>query len=185
VKDAFEVVFVCTGNRFRSPIAAAVFASETAGKPVHVYSLGTLDLEGEPAFPEALRACSSFGLDLSSHRSRGLGGRSLRDADLVVGFERAHVARAVVDAGAPPEKSFLLDELVEGLEASEQPPVGNELARARAIVALAEGRVPEKRTSLGISDPVGGSDDEYERTAIRVRDLASKLGTLLFGGNPR
>jgi hypothetical protein len=44
VSDAsFEVVFVCTGNRFRSPLAAALFGRATAGLPVSVSSRGTLD----------------------------------------------------------------------------------------------------------------------------------------------
>jgi protein-tyrosine-phosphatase len=44
--DVFRVAFVCTGNRFRSPLAAALFRSAAEGLPVEVASAGTLDLGG-------------------------------------------------------------------------------------------------------------------------------------------
>ena len=49
-----DVVFLCTGNRFRSPLAAALFAEATAGLPVHVRSAGTLNVGSPPVFPETL-----------------------------------------------------------------------------------------------------------------------------------
>ena len=39
--DELQVVFVCTGNRFRSPLAAALFREATSGLPVDVRSMGT------------------------------------------------------------------------------------------------------------------------------------------------
>lgn len=176
----FNIVFVCTGNRFRSPIAAAVFAAATAGQPVGVHSVGTVESAGAPALPEAVRACSSLGLDLSSHRSSTLGRCSLRDADLVVGFEPAHVARAVVEAGARAERSFLLEDLVAALEGSAPLLVGNGVERARAAVALAVERRAGRRSSISIPDPFGGPPLGYESTATRIRDLSGRLAALLF-----
>lgn len=181
MSDRFDIVFVCTGNRFRSPIAAAAFAAAAADHPVRVHSLGMLDMRGAPALPEALRICSSLGLDLSNHRSRRLSDLPLGGVDLVIGFERKHVVSAVVHGGAPPERSFLLAELVETLEASELPDAEDAVARARCAVALVGERRPEDATSMSIPDPYGASDAEYERTAAHVRDLAARLAALLFG----
>lgn len=181
--DSFDVVFVCTGNRFRSPIAAATFAAETRGRPVHVSSLGTLELAGAPALAEAVMLSAAEGLDLSSHRSRCLDDVDLRDAELVVGFEPKHVARSVIDAGAARERSFLLGELVEALEADALPDDDDPVARARRAVAAAD----ERRGTLGaapppIADPYGGTAADYERAAARVRELTIRLAGALFPG---
>src|SRR5436190_16149246 len=111
----FEVAFVCTGNRFRSPLAAAAFASQVA-VPVTTVSAGLLGLGPVPALPEAVELARSFGLDLASHRARDLSVVDLEPFDLVLGFERSHVQAAVVDASALIERTFTLPELVLLLE---------------------------------------------------------------------
>src|SRR6476659_2373656 len=137
-RETFEIVFLCTGNRFRSPIAAAVFASAVSGDHVRVRSLGTAGMSGAPPFAEALRIGSAYGLDLSSHRSRTLADHELGDeADLVVGVETQHVARAVVDGGVSRSAAFLLVELVRILEDCVIPDVQNPVERARVAVMLA------------------------------------------------
>ena len=69
--DDFRVFFVCTGNLFRSPLAAELFRAELAGLPVVVSSAGTLNLGAVPAEPEAVEQAALLGADLSSHRARG------------------------------------------------------------------------------------------------------------------
>ena len=179
MEDTFDVVFVCTGNRFRSPIAAAVFAAATAGQPVRTRSLGTLNVSGAPALPEAQRVCSLYGLDLSRHRSRRLGDLPLEDSDLVVGFEPKHVARAVVDGSARRQRSFLLTELVETLDECELLKAGNAVSCARAAVWMAHERRADGH-AMPIPDPFGGSPSEYEHTAALVHDLTTRLAGLLF-----
>lgn len=180
--DPFEVVFVCTGNRFRSPIAAATFAAETVGLPVRVLSFGTLELGGAPALDEAVRLSNAFGLDLSSHRSRCLDDVSLDDVDLVIGFELNHVARAVVDAGARRERTFMLGEIVPALEWAAHAADGPDpAARAREAVRLADddrGRASVPPPT--IADPYGGAAADYERAAATVRDLTHRLAAALF-----
>src|SRR5436305_2880324 len=155
----FEVAFVCTGNRFRSPLAAAAFASQVA-VPVTTVSAGLLGLGPVPALPEAVELARSFGLDLASHRARDLSVVDLEPFDLVLGFERSHVQAAVVDASALIERTFTLPELVLLLEeipaAAKTDPIG----QARARVAEAhEARAPSFRTSdmPELLDPLGRS----------------------------
>jgi len=51
---AFRIDFVCTGNRFRSPLAAELLRRAIGGLPVEVASVGTLDLGPLSALPEAM-----------------------------------------------------------------------------------------------------------------------------------
>ena len=74
--DDFDVVVICSGNRFRSPIAEAVLRREAEGLPVRVRSFGTMDLPTGQALPEAIELAPSYGLDLRSHRSRPVAGRT-------------------------------------------------------------------------------------------------------------
>src|SRR5207247_4399470 len=113
---SFRVAFVCTGNRFRSVLAAAAFGSAAGGLPVHAESYGTLDLGPAAPLPEAIREASAIGLDVSSHAARSLNEADLGGASLVVGFEAQHVVAAVDVAGALVERIFVLPELVDLLD---------------------------------------------------------------------
>src|SRR5207245_245575 len=117
----FDIVFVCTGNRFRSPIAEALLRTATHDLPVRVRSVGTLPLSTLPALAEAVDLGHALGIDLSAHRSSSMQGIDLSDAHLVVGFELGHIARAVVDAGADRRRTFLLTEVVTSLERVQIP----------------------------------------------------------------
>jgi protein-tyrosine-phosphatase/NTP pyrophosphatase (non-canonical NTP hydrolase) len=67
-----RVVFVCTGNTCRSPLAAAIAARLLAerGLAVAVASAGLAAVAGRPADPRAAAAAAARGLDLGPHRSR-------------------------------------------------------------------------------------------------------------------
>lgn len=64
-----RVLFVCTGNICRSPMAAAVAAAR-AGDRTAFESAGIRALAGEPATPEAVEACAEAGVALAGHRAR-------------------------------------------------------------------------------------------------------------------
>ena len=54
----FHVVFVCTGNRARSPLAEVFLRAKVDSGAVRVESYGTLELGPAPATPEAIAAAS-------------------------------------------------------------------------------------------------------------------------------
>jgi protein-tyrosine phosphatase len=168
--DTFDVVFVCTGNQFRSPLAEAVFTRETAGFRVRVSSCGTGAIDGARAFEEAAKLATRLSVDLSAHRSRRLG--DLSGADLVVGFERGHVEHAVVDGGAARERAFTLPQIVELLE--ETPSDGSPRER---LAALRPGNVLE---APEIEDPIGLRKERQEAIADEVEELATRLADALF-----
>jgi protein-tyrosine-phosphatase len=102
-----KVLFVCSGNICRSPMAAEYLRHRAARAGLShlvVDSAGTLDIHGAPASPEALRAMHEIGLDLGGHRSKGVGAADLRSADLVIAMSHEHLAELAArfpDAVAP------------------------------------------------------------------------------------
>ena len=167
----FEVVFVCTGNQFRSPLAAAVFERETLGRPVRVSSCGIYAIEGSRAFAEAPDLIDELRVDLSQHRSRQLA--SLAHADLVIGFGRHHVDRAVADGCASPERTFTLPQAVALLEASpaDGPPRERLAALQPENVA---GPPPE------VEDPIGLHTPRQREIMAEIDGLATRLARALF-----
>ena len=182
LSDDFDVVVICSGNRFRSPIAEAVLRREAEGLPVHVRSFGTMDLPSGHALSEAIELAPGYGLDLVSHRSRPIAGEDLSDADLVIGFEQIHVSTAVVGAGAQRERTFLITELVAGLDESVPPQEDGVVDRARAAVRQADGaRKAASRIPQEIADPIGGPSAGYRKTADEVYLLTTRVAERLFG----
>ncbi len=141
-------------------------------------------MPGERSPRELIEVARSAGVDLSSHASRYLTAADLSTADLVVGFERNHIAAAVVDGGAAYERAFLLRELVRLLEAMPPPQGDDPVERARAAVALAH----EQRAGSGafvpdeeVEDPIGMGRDAYERSIKDIEALIVRMNASLFG----
>jgi protein-tyrosine phosphatase len=178
--DEFDVVVICSGNRFRSPLAEAVLRSKTDGLPVRVRSFGTLDLPPGHPLPQALELAPGYGLDLMDHRSHPLAGNDLSEADLVIGFEQVHLAMAVLGASAQPERTFLITDLVAALDDTEPPHEDGVVERARVAVRLADA-ARTTGSPQEIADPLGGTASGYRKTADEVYRLTSRLAERLFG----
>jgi len=86
------LLFVCTGNICRSPIAevVAVDAARRAGIPLRVASAGTSALTGSPAYDLAQAAVEEIGLSLAAHRSAPLTRELVDEAALVVAATGRH-----------------------------------------------------------------------------------------------
>jgi protein-tyrosine phosphatase len=96
------IVFVCTGNTCRSPIAEALFKDmlarrlgcridDLAQKGFVVLSAGTAAMIGGKAAPEAVAAGGELGGDLSQHISRPLSPQLAAEADVLVAMARGHL----------------------------------------------------------------------------------------------
>ncbi|HEX9378928.1 MAG TPA: hypothetical protein VF872_05000 [Gaiellaceae bacterium] len=182
--DTFSITFVCTGNRFRSPLAEAFVHRLTLGLPVTTDSYGTLPQENAPPLPEAVELALSCGISLSDHRTRYLNKASLQDVDLLLGFEPAHVQQAVVDAQAPRDRSFTVRDFVSLLPAAGPATAREDVVkRARSLVAATGERFAELPTPTmkTMRDPFGGPWKLYRRTASDIRDLSIVLVESLFG----
>jgi protein-tyrosine-phosphatase len=181
--SVFRIAFVCSGNRFRSPLAEHALRRALDNFPVEIQSLGTLELGSMAALPEAIVEGKRLGLDLGEHRSRSLAGADLSTTDLVVGFERLHLRSAVVEAKATRDRTFTLPELVGLLDGLEAPASPDPAQRARALVTRAAARRPSDPHLLStpeVPDPLGRSGDDQRRIADNVQQLADSLARALF-----
>jgi protein-tyrosine phosphatase len=94
---AIGVLFVCTGNICRSPMAAGVFRTlvRRAGltDAFIIDSAGTYDGHvGAPASLLAVEAARRRGYDITDHRSRLLTNEDLLKFDLPLAMDRTHLA---------------------------------------------------------------------------------------------
>ena len=184
---AFRVVFVCTANLARSPLAEALFRRHVGGLPVEVRSRGTTDVGvASGLLPEAVKAGDSVGVDLRRHRAQALAQGELLDADLVVGFEPFHVSAAVVVGEAESSRAFTLHELA-GLLDGVDLPTATGLERARLALGTAHAkRALDNRLAVpSLADPAGRSQRAYLKLAREIDALTASLADQLFVAGAR
>lgn len=91
----FNILFVCTGNTCRSPLAEGIARDELAArgwKHVQVRSAGVAAHAGSGASAEAVVVAGRYGIDLAGHRSQPLTADLLAWADLVLGMSPSHLS---------------------------------------------------------------------------------------------
>lgn len=137
--EPFRLLFVCTGNTCRSPLAEAIARrslDERGWTHVEVRSVGVGAMDGSPASSGALRAGERHGLDLTGHESARATTENLAWADLVLTMSPHHLHTALELGGE--DRTTVLTSFAAG-----QDPAG----------------IPD-----AVIDPFGGSDEVYEAT---------------------
>ena len=107
------ILFVCSGNTCRSPMAEALARSliakglnvseaELEKKGISVMSAGSVAVSGARATPAGVEALKDLGIDLSRHRSRPLTVELIHQADWIfaMGLSHAYAARALVPSAS-------------------------------------------------------------------------------------
>jgi len=157
-QTACWIVFVCTGNTCRSPLAEALCKKLLADRlrcPVedlpsrgyHVISAGLAALPGGAAAAEAEQVARNYGADLSAHRSQPLTADLAARADYLVGMTHSHL-RALTDC----------------------------FGHWGAVVRLLN-------PAGDIADPIGGDQPVYDACAQQIRQHLEMLVAEIVSAN--
>ncbi len=164
-----KVLFVCTGNTCRSPMAAGMLerAARQRRLEITVSSAGVGAWEGAPATAEAVIAAADYGVDLKRHRARRLTAALVEGADLVLTMTRRQKEDVLALVPGARGKVYALKEYVARIEA--------ELGGGQ------EERGPggSKSETIDIPDPIGCSLAVYRSCAGELHAATETLAAFL------
>ncbi|MCL2373165.1 MAG: low molecular weight protein arginine phosphatase [Defluviitaleaceae bacterium] len=126
-KNEKYILFVCTGNTCRSPIAEVIARSifKKMGLNIAVHSAGVSAWGGLGASINAIAAMKEEGLNLGSHSTKPISPQLLKDATIVLTMTLAHLK--MVKAFYPNAKAFTLNEYAKNSAEDIFDPFGGDL----------------------------------------------------------
>ena len=136
-----SVLFVCTANVIRSPMAMAIFRARLGPESARwrIESAGTWAVEGEPAANRARYVMQARGLNLNDHSSRVVTRMLLRQFNLILTMEHGQKEALRAEFPEVGRRVYLLGEMA-GIE-------------------------------IDVRDPIGGMTIDFEETALELERL--------------
>lgn len=192
----FQVLFVCSGNICRSPVAEQLFRARAAQLPddgcalaaggVAFSSAGVIAREGDRMTDQAAELSSRYGADPSSHLARVLTADGIREVDLVITMTRDHrrevvtrVPRASAATFTLNEFARLLDNLVSDPSQAAALPDPREPSFASHIVMAVASRrgyaPPANPDDDDILDPYRRSQDTYDQAGAAIERATTSI----------
>ena len=178
-----HIMFVCTGNICRSPMAEGLLrrALELRSiKGVSVSSTGTWGLDDSPATEHAVTAARSLGAVLDEHRAATFSAGLAADADLILAMTSVHLREAEEMAPGTAGRTRLLKELAS-IEPEWPAPGGSPEERLALLLAASR---PEYVRAMDLDDPMGLPLAVYERCRDQIQAGVDRLMELLFEDRP-
>ena len=140
------VLFVCTGNVCRSPMAEGLFRKMLAGRPnLRASSAGVSTYPGQSPSPDAIEVLAKLGIDISGIRSKPLTERLVQEATWIIAMTRSHLDSIFYQYPEAAEKTYLLREFEPGA------------------------------VSFDIADPIGMGIDAYEEARDTIENALPGL----------
>ena len=141
------ILFVCTANQFRSPLAAACFSRKLSSLNWKgdwiIQSAGTWASPGIPALPVTIVAARKLGVSLEDHKTRCVTSALVSTQDLILVMESGQKEAMQSEFAIFSKRMFLLSEVVQN-------------------------------KAEDISDPVMSDTESYIETAIKIHNLIER-----------
>lgn len=178
--DGADVVIVCTANRCRSPLAAALLRDRAAaaGLPWMVGSAGVHARRGDVTEPEAVEVLREIGVAATAEPARRLDAAALAGAGLVLTAERRHRSHVLELAPAKVGRVYTLLEFARLVRAAGAPAAG--VSDVSSLAALAD----SARAAAGpggvvddLADPIGGPLDVFRECRDTVAAAVDAIVT--------
>jgi len=135
-----HILFVCTGNICRSPMAEGLFREMTRSRGnIEVSSAGVGAVRGQPPSPHSVTVLKPLGIDISKIRSRPLTGAIVEEATAIFAMTRGHLDMILTFFPEAAEKAHLLTDFQKNVRNADIP------------------------------DPIGGSQDVYAQCRDRIK----------------
>jgi len=124
----FNLLFVCTGNTCRSPMALGIFRTLIDEGFVDIRSTGTSVIDGMPAAASAQKVVEEYGGSIVEHQTKSLDRELIDWADLILVMEYKHYETILEMRPNAVAKTFLLKEYKRRVQYNEvTDPVGKDI----------------------------------------------------------
>jgi protein-tyrosine phosphatase len=185
-----RLLFVCTGNICRSPLAerlATSWAEQSLGAgaaTVHIRSAGTDALDGKSMDKRSAAALVDLGGDPTGFVAQTIHPRMADEADLVLTMTRRHRRLVLAQAPRAMRHTFTLPEAADLLRTADLRGIADLPLRQRArelAVRLNDGRARRRgHDSDDVFDPIGESSGVHRQVADRISRKLRPLADVLF-----
>ena len=141
-----SILFVCTGNIHRSPMAEAIFKDFVEQQGVsenwEISSAGTWTKDGLPTTQEVVDVLKELGVAIERHASKQISREIFDESDLVLVMSQNHKEALCAEFPHGKHKVYLLSEMIG-----------------------------EK---MDVEDPIGGTMEDFREAAHDIREYLTK-----------